>query len=258
MVAAYSATAGRWQTGPGLVYDRLAVELIAAAPVPVRGADVLDLGTGTGAATRAALAAGARRVVPVDAAVGMLQVDTDRRPPGVCGHASALPIRDSSVDVVVAAFSLNHVADPVPALREVTRVLRPGGGAVVGAYGAEDHHPVKDAVERTLTGAGWHPPSWHAWLKTHASVALSTVTSTHQAAARAGLHVVEVVHRRITFPHLTPQDLVEWRFGMAQHAPFLAALTPRRRAALAEQACNQLGACAPPLVRSVIFLTFLG
>lgn len=253
--AAYSATGSRWQTGPGIVYDRLAAELVAASPVEVRGADVLDLGTGTGAATRAALGAGARSVIPIDAALGMLRVDAGGRPAPVCGDARALPMRDGSVDVAVAAFSLNHLGDPVPALRDVTRVLRTGGGAVVGAYGADDTHPVKDAVERTLAGAGWRSPSWHRWMKERATVVLSTVESTRTAAERADLVAVQVEHRRVPFPDLDPEDLVEWRFGMAHHAPFLATLTPVQRVRLVAEACDRLGDC-PPLVRSVIVLTF--
>lgn len=255
VVEAYSATAEWWQTGPGRVYDRLARELVAASPVMVRGADVLDVGTGTGAATRAALEAGAERVVPVDAAIGMLRVHADRRPPPLCGDARALPLRSASMDLAIAAFSLNHLSDPVPALRDLARILGPGGGAVVGSYGVEDSHPVKDAVEQTLAAAGWRSPSWHRWLKEDATVALSTVESSRAVAARAGLHGVRVEQSRIPFPDLDSEQLVAWRFGMAQHAPFLATLPTARRARLLAEACDRLGA-VPALVRSVVVLTF--
>lgn len=255
VIAAYSATGGRWQVGPGVIYDRLAAELIAASPVDVRGAVVLDVGTGTGAATRAVFDAGAREVVPIDAALGMLQVDATNRPPAVCGDARALPLRDESVDLAVAAFSLNHLGDPVPAFREITRVLRPGGGAVVGTYAIDDAHPVKDAVEQALTRAGWRSPGWHAWLKHRASVVLSTLDSARDAAARADLGDVEVGHRRVAFPDLDPEQLIAWRFGMAQHAPFVDALGPARRERLFTETRRRLGEC-PPLVRSIIVLTF--
>jgi hypothetical protein len=63
--AAYDAAAGEW-AGGGLeqMYARLAGALVAAAPVPPAGRSVLDLGAGTGAAGRAALAAGARQAHP--------------------------------------------------------------------------------------------------------------------------------------------------------------------------------------------------
>ncbi len=61
--AGYDAAAAGWAEGPGRMYTPLARALVAAAPVPLSGRRVLDLGAGTSVAGRAALAAGARRVV---------------------------------------------------------------------------------------------------------------------------------------------------------------------------------------------------
>ena len=72
--AAYEAAAGAWAAGPERVYAPLARALVLAAPVPVTGRRVLDLGAGTGVAGRAALAAGADRVVSADLAVAMLRL----------------------------------------------------------------------------------------------------------------------------------------------------------------------------------------
>ena len=52
--AAYSATGAAWQAGPGRIYDRLAEVMLASPPAPLAGQRVLDVGAGTGAATRAA------------------------------------------------------------------------------------------------------------------------------------------------------------------------------------------------------------
>ncbi len=43
------------------------------------------------------------------------------------GHACALPFHDHSLDYVIASHVLEHVANPIAALVECTRVLRPGG-----------------------------------------------------------------------------------------------------------------------------------
>ena len=64
--AGYDAAAEDWADGPGPMYPQLARVLVAAAPVPLAGRLVLDLGLGAGVAGRAAPAAGARRVVAVD------------------------------------------------------------------------------------------------------------------------------------------------------------------------------------------------
>ncbi|MEZ0263230.1 MAG: ubiquinone/menaquinone biosynthesis methyltransferase [Phycisphaerae bacterium] len=47
------------------------------------------------------------------------------------GDALALPLPDASADVVSIAFGIRNVADPLAALREFRRVLRPGGRVIV-------------------------------------------------------------------------------------------------------------------------------
>jgi SAM-dependent methyltransferase len=59
-----------------------------------------------------------------------VSLDVDPRglgPGGVCGSAEALPFRDESFDVVAGFDVLEHCADEHGALREVARVLAPGG-----------------------------------------------------------------------------------------------------------------------------------
>jgi SAM-dependent methyltransferase len=51
------------------------------------------------------------------------------------GDARALPFRDASVDLVLAVTTLCLVSEPLVALNEMSRVLRPGGVLVVGELG---------------------------------------------------------------------------------------------------------------------------
>ena len=74
---AYTATGGAWQAGPGRIYDQLSQVLVDHCPGGVAGRAVLDLGAGTGAASRAAQSAGARTTIAVDVAVGMLRHERD-------------------------------------------------------------------------------------------------------------------------------------------------------------------------------------
>ena len=56
-------------------------------------------------------------------------------------------------------------------------------------------------------------------------------------------------------PDLGTVDLVAWRLGMAQHAPFVDRLPASERAALATEVAARLGDRAPTLVRSILVLS---
>ncbi len=253
LAAAYSATGGAWERGPAQIYDRLAEVLIGRSPVPLAGRRVLDVGAGTGAAGRAALAAGAAEAVAVDTSFGMLAHRASTRPAAVVGDALGLPFAASAFGAAVAAFSLNHVTSPAAGLREMARVTRPGGAILAATYAADDTHKVKEAVQQALAARGWQPEPWYTSLGVDAMPLLGTIEWCARAAADAGLaaHVEPV---RVGFPELDPGDLVAWRLGLAQHAPFVAKLTREERDAVVADALVRLGERPPPLVRSVIFL----
>jgi SAM-dependent methyltransferase len=236
---AYSATGAAWQEGPGRIYDRLADVLLEHAPAPIRGRLAADVGAGTGAASRAIARAGG---VPIalDLAHGMLAVDRSRRPPAAVSDARRLPLADACVGAVVAAFSYNHVSDPHEALAEARRALRPGGWVLASAYATDDTHPVKDAVDRAATEQGWRQDPWVAALRAGAVPRLATIDGAQRAAAAAGLDA-DVRRVDVAFPELDAVDLVAWRMGMAQVAPFLAARSAAQRARVQARALELLG-----------------
>jgi demethylmenaquinone methyltransferase/2-methoxy-6-polyprenyl-1,4-benzoquinol methylase len=114
---------GRWQ--------RAAVERIAAA-VPLR---VLDLATGTARIALRLAASTNADVVGVDLTEAMLRrgsLNVDRagaadRVRLVAGRAEQLPFADAAFDGAVFSYLLRYVADPVATLRELARVVQPGG-----------------------------------------------------------------------------------------------------------------------------------
>lgn len=253
IAAAYSATAHAWRRGPDRIYGRLAEVVVDRSPVPLVGGRVLDVGAGTGAASRAALAAGAAAVVAVDVAFGMVACDAPQRPPGVVGDALALPFTAWAFDAAVAAFSLNHLTDPASGLREMARVTRPGGALLAAAFGDDDGHPVKAAVEREAVRWGWAPAPWYETLQVEAAPRLATPRACLAAATAAGLDArVEVV--QVPFPNLDARQLVAIRLGLAQYEPFVASLSPPDRQALVAAVVAALGEPVPPLVRSVLVL----
>lgn len=62
----------------------------------------------------------------------------------VRADVTELPLRDGSVDVVVSANLLEHVPDDEQALREITRVLRPGGVAALIVPGGRSTYDYYD------------------------------------------------------------------------------------------------------------------
>lgn len=127
---------------------RAADLLVERAPLTHNGDPLraLDLGCGSGASTRALLDAwaaarpGPIEVLGVDASAGMVaQARTKDWTGGVdfvvddaVMHLTTLA--DSSVDAVMASYLLRNVPDRDHLVREVARVLRPGGALVVHDY----------------------------------------------------------------------------------------------------------------------------
>ena len=251
--AGYEAAAQDWADGPGPMYAQLARVLVAAAPVPLADRLVLDLGAGAGVAGRAALAAGARRVVAVDLSEGMLRRGDGGRP--VAANAVALPFRDGSFDLVVAAFCLNHLGSLPAGLAEIRRV---GAAMAASMFAPGWTHPAKDAVDDAVRSFGYRPPAWHTTLAPGSGVSDLEVLT--RCAAAAGFTRVQTNVAAVPTGLATPAELVSWRLGMAHIAPFMRSLDAPGRAAVrraAEQAVAAAAGTSPmaPLVVSMVVLT---
>jgi SAM-dependent methyltransferase len=149
-LAAQTETAAR---APADVYDEEFVPAVFSHWGPVlcdaagvtSGQRVLDVACGTGALTVAV----ADRVLPGGAALGLdanaQMLAVARRKHSAIewfeGPAESLPFEDATFDAVVSQFGLMFFTDRIAALREMWRVLRPGGRLAVAVCDDVEHSP---------------------------------------------------------------------------------------------------------------------
>jgi ubiquinone/menaquinone biosynthesis C-methylase UbiE len=104
-----------------------------AADLPPRARIVVDLGCGPGNSAKHLRDAVKGTVVGIDPARAMLALARRRDPrlALLCADGTALPLRDRTADAVALHSVLYLLPDRAAALREVARVLRPGGRALL-------------------------------------------------------------------------------------------------------------------------------
>ena len=143
---------------------------------------VADIGAGTGFVA-AGLAPLVKRVYVVDGSAAMLEVARKNLSQfdNVEYHEAdgdSLPFPEGSLDAVFANMYLHHTTDPLAALREMVRVLRPGGRLVITDM---DEHPyawLKDDMADAWQG--FERDQMRAWFK-EAGLVNVIVDSTGQA-----------------------------------------------------------------------------
>jgi SAM-dependent methyltransferase len=157
------------------------------------GDRVLDVGCGPGTIT-ADLAALADRVTAVEVtadALDLARAEIDRRGVGNVDFAvtdvHALDLPDDAFDVVHAHQVLQHVADPVQALREMRRVCRPGGIVAVrdSDYAAFTWYPElpgladwQSLYRRTARANGGEPDAGRRLLSWARAAGFTDITAT--------------------------------------------------------------------------------
>ena len=127
-------------TSLGAVTEAIEQRLVLDLMGDLAGAHVLDVGCGDGALVCAAASRGAE-ATGVDPDPAMLDAARTRADKdGITaafleGRIERLPFPDASFDVVASITVLCFVSDASGALREMARVLRPGGRLVLGELG---------------------------------------------------------------------------------------------------------------------------
>jgi arsenite methyltransferase len=147
--AAYGSDAARWLLGDrlhpgGAVLTARLVDALGVGP----GARIADVACGPGASALQAAERAGCHVVGIDLAPANVELaraaasaaGLAHRARFIRGDAEALPLDDASVDGVLCECALCTFPDKPAAVREIARVLRPGGALALSDMTAEPNH----------------------------------------------------------------------------------------------------------------------
>jgi len=143
---------------------------------------VADIGAGTGYMA-AGLTGKVSCIHVVDDSPGMLAVAKKN----LAGFSNVeyheanglhLPFEDGSLDAVFANMYLHHCPDPLAAIQEMTRVLKPGGRLMISDMDAHSHAWMK--TEMADLWLGFERDTVHSWLE-QAGLVNRIVGATHQS-----------------------------------------------------------------------------
>jgi len=232
-VSQYAGLADVWATDATLAYGPLARHLVARAPLDLVGARALDAGAGPGAAGDALRARGAH-VVAADREFDMAAYGAAYGArPAVTADVTALPFRGACFDVVVAAFVVNHLPDPVAGLAELRRVNTSEGAVLVSTFSI-DRAAAKGAVDEVAAGYGFVAPEWYAELQASAT-AVGGAAQLERAVAAAGFDHCTVSEEPVDVG-LGEADVVRYRLAVPHLHHFVSTLADADRAALVAEA----------------------
>jgi SAM-dependent methyltransferase len=165
----WSEAAEGWTEGVGRAMMLLSDPLVQFGGVQP-GERVLDLATGGGSAAFAAARAGAREVIASDLASGFRHVvESKAAAQGLEGivrfaeaDMEALPFADNEFDRAVCQLGIMFPPDRSKALREILRVVKPGGVFAAATLAcAEENKEFAPVIEYPRMLAGAHPNSPH-------------------------------------------------------------------------------------------------
>jgi SAM-dependent methyltransferase len=169
LAAYYSDSAGPYERCWSPVLRPMAEALARALPLR-HATRVLDVGSGVGGLTSVLRdAAPDAVVIGVDASEGMLRLARAAAlgPVGAM-DAQALAVRAASIDVAVCAFVLFHLPDPARGVREMARVLRPGGAVGSVTWGENRDAPLVEIWTEELEAHGAGPDPMPVAVQHHA------------------------------------------------------------------------------------------
>jgi SAM-dependent methyltransferase len=104
------------------------------------------------------------------------------------GTVESIPVPDGSFELVLCTQTLEHVGDPPRAIRELRRVVAPGGRVLVSTHGVQVYHPNPDDLWR------WTHAGLERLFRENGEWSAVTVTPASGTTAAIGMLVATYIH----------------------------------------------------------------
>jgi SAM-dependent methyltransferase len=209
------------------------------------GMRIFDAGCGAGGACVEADKIGCE-VIGVDASAALLDIARKRLPTAIFHEADleSLPFGESEFDAIIAVNSVLYATDIAQAMKELARVIRPGGRIVITNWGNPEDCDVREVLDAVVGILPFKPPRGPFWLSAPGKV--------EGLLANAGLTLVERGESRCDFTY--PSFEICWR-AQRSAGPLQAAMRvigeEKVRAAVAEAVKNYTDASGAIALRNL-------
>jgi SAM-dependent methyltransferase len=112
----------------------------------------------------------------------------------IVGSIETIPVEDASFDLVVCLQVIEHVPDPAAAVRELRRIVRPGGQLLLSTHGVAPFHPnPEDHWRWTATGLQTLFAANGPWTLVTVTPGAGTAATTAMLVA----HAVDLLFKRV-------------------------------------------------------------
>lgn len=154
----FDKVAPQWESMRGGFYDEEVVKRLDKRGILKKSMTLVELGAGNGYFSRI-LSSKVKKVLAVDISSKMLkELERKASEEGlkniftIEGDSCDLPIEDGSVDIVFSNMFLHHIEEPILAIKDMIRILRPGGKVFLADFREHSNVDLKERMHDVWQG----------------------------------------------------------------------------------------------------------